>query len=187
MPNCDFYAAPTDVEAVLSFVFENPSWTLWELASRHDAPLRSFRDLATLNAAFELGAQDLYLQLHAPEMGGQVHSKRINFTPGAVKGASHRFDSSGRGLIQLYLVVPRDDTLSNCHTNHNSEKGARKWEIPDDVDRVDDWDWQGVGRVSSRLNRFIRSIAVAKHGPRPVLPAAQALVESGQLKLLPEF
>jgi hypothetical protein len=40
MPNCDFYAAGDDFCSILDFVFAQPGWTLVELASLPDQPLR---------------------------------------------------------------------------------------------------------------------------------------------------
>ncbi len=186
MPNCDFDACEDDAERIVRFVFSQDGWSLWELASRADSELRQFSTLDELLRAFDLSAESVHLQLHTPEMGGCVHAKRITFDPQSVPDATFRYDSSGWGLIQLYLIAPRNGRLGASHSNHNSERRARGWEptYDDEPDRVDDWDWKAVSRISSGLNRFIRSQAVGKSGSRPVLPCAQAAASERRVKLL---
>lgn len=183
MPNCDFYALDDDCLAVLDFVFDQPTWKLFELASLPDQELRSFTSTAEVVAAHRVGERATYFQLHAPEMKGQVVAKRIDFTPGAVAGATHRYSCEGWGLIQLHLGAPSGGRLSSSHTNHNSARRARTWEptYPDATDRVDDWDFAAVTRLSSRLNRFIRGRAVARQGSRSVLAAAHDAFVHGRL------
>ena len=186
MPNCDFYALSGDSQQVLDFVFAQPGWILYELASRHDLPLRHFQSTRAVADAFDLSKHDVYLHLHARDMRGRVYEKRVDFNPGAVPGATGRYDSHGMGLIQLYFVAPRAGHLKASHTNHNTEARARRWEptYADEPDRVDDWDWQAVARTSSRLNRFIRKTALSKFESRPILPAAHAACAEGALRVV---
>ena len=185
MPNCDFYALADDARRVLDFVFEQPSWILYELASRSDSPLRHFTTTEGIADAFDLANRDVYLNLYTPDMRGRVHETRITFNPDLVRDATYRYDSRGWGLIQLYLVAPRGAILKASHTNHMSEVGARRWELTnsDVPDRVDDWDWQAVQRTSARLNRFIRGVAPSKFGSRPILPAAHEGCARGHLQV----
>lgn len=185
MPNCDFYALAADCAAVLGFVFEQPGWTLVELASVPDQKLRTFRSTAEVRAAYPVGKRETHFQLHAPEMKGRVIARRINVNPGAVPGATHRYDAEGWGLIQLYFGAVRDGRLSRSHTNHNSLRRAQVWEptVGGARDRVADWDFAAVTRISSRLNRFIRRLAVAKHGSVAILPAAHLAVEERRVAL----
>jgi len=189
MPNCDFYALSSDMVEVLDFVFAQPGWQLVELASRHDKPLRTFRATKGLIGGFPTFAKQtraLYFHLHAESMGGRITSTRINFDPGAVPGATHRYDSGGWGLIQLYFGHIRKGQLAASHTSHNSELRAKKW-APiyegDGGDRVEEWNWPEVTRVSGRLNRFLRGRATGKRGSRPVLPSAWEAAERGELEL----
>jgi hypothetical protein len=186
VPNCDFYAAGDDTRRVLEFVFSQPGWTLYELASRPDSPLRRFDSVEAVTEAFDLPNTNAYLHLYAQDMGGRVYEKRVVFNPTAVPGATFRFDSHGWGLLQLYFVAPRDRKLKASHTNHNSEVRARRWEptYADEPDRVDDWDWKAVERTSARLNRFIRGVALSKVGSRPVLPAAHQANAQGSIQLV---
>lgn len=188
MPNCDFYALASDLAEVLDFVFAQPGWSLVELASRHDQPLRTFHATSEVLHGFP-SFMDLsipeHFHLYSEAMGGQVMSRRITFTPGAVPGATFRYDSHGWGLIQLYFGKLRDGRLSNCHTNHFSERGARKWEptYADGPERVDAWNWREVSRTSGALNRFIRRTATGKLHSRPVLRAAWEAQAKGAVEL----
>jgi hypothetical protein len=170
---------------VLDFVFSQPGWTLYELASRHDSALRRFGKTEEVFDAFNLPHKDAYLHLYAPEMGGHVYERRVIFKRSAVPNATFRIDSHGWGLIQLYLVGPRNGALKASHTNHNSEARARQWEptYADEPDRVNDWDWRAVARTSSRVNRFIRSRASSKLGSRPILPCAYEASLRGIIQL----
>jgi hypothetical protein len=58
---------------------------------------------------------------------------------------------------------------------------ALKWE-PIYIDRlgsVDAWDWREVERISGRLSRFIRKLAVDKSGSRVILPSAARMLSEG--------
>jgi hypothetical protein len=110
-------------------------------------------------------------------MGAMWTAERIDFNPSV--GAKFRYDCRGWGLIQLYLGSLKGGLISNSHTNHNSETRARNWEPIIRNGTVGAWDFRAVTRMSSRLNRFIRSRAKAKHGSRPILPKAHEAVTAG--------
>jgi hypothetical protein len=184
MPNCDFYALPDDCREVLDFIFRQPGWLLHEHASAHDSTVRIFDSVESIMSAFQFGDAPLYFQLHAPEMKGRVVHQRVTFQPAAVPGASFRYDTHGWGLIQLYFGSVRPDrSLTNSHTNHNSESRARKWAgTYTEVGDPSDWDWPAVERTSGRLIRYIRKIAPDKQWSRPVLPAAFKAQNEGRVK-----
>jgi hypothetical protein len=183
--NCDFYALNSDVGCVLDFVFSQPGWQLYELASQPDSALRQFATTEEVLDASDLPHRDVYLHLYAPEMGGGVYKKRLRFAPNAVPGATFRYDSHGWGLIQLYFGGLQDGQLKASHTNHNSEARARRWEPNGENkrDRVADWNWRVVTQISSRLNRFLRTKATSKLGSRPILPAAFEASQQGTVQL----
>lgn len=185
MPNCDFYAMPEDAEELFRFVFSNASWQLLEAYSRCDQPLRTFDTAATaLDALERNGRASFGLVLYAPEMGGRVEQRRITLNADAVPGATFRYSSEGWGLIHLQLEPARNGRLHASHTSHNTEKRARLWESTyPELTAVESWDWRAVSRVSSRLNRFIRSRAPSKSGSRPVLPVAHAAIGRGLITL----
>jgi hypothetical protein len=181
MPTCDFYAARDDSLTIVDFIFDQPGWVLSENSSRHDLPLRKFASPSEVTDAIELGVEDAYLALHAPSMRAPIIERKITFNPGAVPGTHGRTDAVGWGLIQVYLISPRKKQIRPSHTGHNSERRARKWEpiYADELGTVDAWDWREVERISSRLNRFIRRLAVGKERSRVILPAAAAAVAGG--------
>jgi hypothetical protein len=188
MPNCDFYALEGDLVEVLDFVFAQPGWSLVELASQHDRALRTFhatREVVDAFPTFSTLSASLHFNLYAEAMKGRVISRRIDFAPGAVPGATFRYDSEGWGLIQLYFGRLQDGRLSSSHTNHNSEVRARKWEptFADRPDPVDAWNWSEVARASGRLNRFLRGAAAGKMHSRPVLRAAWEAQSRGAVQL----
>ncbi len=181
MPNCDFYAAGKDFRSILEFVFEQPGWTLVELASLPDQPLRRFDAADAVLDAYDLTTSDAPLQLYTPANGGAIVERSITFRPGAVGNATGRTESAGWGLIQLYLEPERDGRIGLSHTNHNSEVRARSWEqaFSHELGPISAWNWTEVSRTSRRLNYYIRQSAVRKAGSRVILPEAAARVAQG--------
>jgi hypothetical protein len=181
MANCDFYAAGDDFSRILDFVFDQSDWLLIEHASRPDSPLRRFGSTSEILGAFDLGNSDALLDLYAPSMGSPGVEEKITFRPRAIPGAQGRTDATGWGLIQLYLWAPRKGAIRPAHLGHNSRVRALKWE-PIYIDRlgsVDAWDWREVERISGRLSRFIRKLAVDKSGSRVILPSAARMLSEG--------
>lgn len=174
MPNCDFYAAGEDFRRILDFVFDQRGWTLVELASLPDEPLRRFGSSDEVLSAYDLDKSDALMQLHAPEMGGSVVERPIVFRPGAMGTAVGRTNAEGWGLIQLFLRATRDGVIGLSHTNHNSQTRARAWApvAYPHLGAVDGWNWQEVERVSRRLNHQVRRLAVDRSGSRVILPGA---------------
>ena len=181
MPSCSFYATGDDFGRILDFIFDQLGWALVESASRHDLPLRHFTSRSDLTDAFDLAVTDAYLLLHAPSMGPAIMERSITFKPGYVPGARGRTDAEGWGLIQLYLMAPRKGLIRPSQTGHNSAARSHAWESTAGgrLGPVDAWDWREVERISARLNRKIRSLAVGKDGSRVILPAASAAVSLG--------
>ena len=181
MPNCDFYAVGGDFRDVLEFVFLQQGWTLVELASLPDHPLRRFDTADAVLEAYDLTTSSAFLQLYTPALGGGIVERPIAFRPGAMGDAKGRIDSAGWGLIQLYLEGERHGRVGLSHTNHNSEARARSWEnvYGHELGPVGAWDWGEVIRTSRRLNHHIRRIAASKEGSRLILPEAWARVAGG--------
>jgi hypothetical protein len=186
MPNCDFYAAGTDHRSVLDFLLTHGECDIYELASRFEKPLQQFRSLSDFEAHFAIAdwrigsSVTMHLQLYAHRSGGHFIARRVSLNPESCNGATFRYSAEGWGLIQLYLEAPRHGRLSSSHTNHNSAKRAEVWsDTIENLGSPSDWDWNRVSSFSGRLNRFIRSLAVAKDRSRPILPHAAALQSEG--------
>jgi hypothetical protein len=184
MPNCDFYASGKDYEDVLSFIFDNLNVRVLEMNSAFGSGLIEFNSLAEVVESepyFKLNEENgsLHLALWPVEAGGAVEIKKIRLNPDKCSGHTFRYQAVGWGLIQLYFCDPTGMGLRNCHTNHNSAARAAKWASTyPEYGSPSAWDWSIVSSVSSKLNRHIRKIAVAKSGSRSVLPVAHSALEN---------
>ncbi len=181
MPNCDFYAAPGDYESILRFVFEDLDCRVFEAYSRIDNELREFFGPAEIVELPELGVGEApcSLVLWPVVASRKVEICRIDLASSANLG-SHRYMVRGWGLIQLDLGGFSRKGLHRSHTNHNTEKRALKWYLAEEgMGHPSEWEWPIVTGTSSQLNRKIRGLARAKHGSRPILPAAKILLDSG--------
>lgn len=185
MPNLDFYALGDDYRLVFDFIFAQPGWNLREMYSRLEQPIRVFTSTAEILAATDPDAKAEHFALWSPQMGAAVEERRIDFDAATVAkyNATHRFEATGWGLIQLYTTRPTARGLGASHTNHNSEKRAQAWE-PVANQAVTPWDFTEVKRISSRLNRYIARISTDKIGSRPILPAAHEARKNGLALLL---
>lgn len=188
MSNCDFYAANADALAVLGFVFGETDCRVFELSSAPGRDLQEFSSASDVAAAFDLGrcvgheTHSALLQLYSPGTQGPFSIRRIELSPEKCNGHTFRYEPNGWGLIQLYFGGVSGRGLHHSHTNHNSERRARKWASTYDpqLGDVGAWDWGAVSRISRKINYHIRNrLAVGKHGSRPVLADAQRHVEDG--------
>jgi hypothetical protein len=180
MPNLDFYAAGSDRDAVVDLIFSQPGCRIFESYSRPSQDIVEFTSPDHLRAALRsepVVGQDL-MQIAPPQAPFQI--RRFALRPELCHGHTFRHTIEGWGLIQFHLGGTGPDGVIGSHTNHNSVARARAWEPTyPDWPGVEQWDWKSVAFVSSRLNRMIRKLAVAKIGSRPVLPSAAALIASG--------
>ena len=181
VPNLDFYAVGADHAAVLDVVFELGVFRVFEEYSRPDEQLREFTAADQVPAA----RVEQFLALYVVGSGPEPVARRIDLRPGNVLGdAAFRYQFEGWGLIQLDLGSFDVDSgeLRRSHTNHNNEKRALKWSQATDAVDLGQWDWTLITRASNKLNRVIRSLAVQKIGPRPVLPRAAKLIADARLR-----
>jgi hypothetical protein len=186
VPNCDFYAIHADALVVLEFVLEKTACEIYESYSEPGVNLRRFSTVDELAASFRGGASgpSLLLMLYAPEMRGEVSTRRIDLDKDKFPDEPWRSSVEGWGLIQLHLRGRHQDKLFASHTNHNSEKRALAWQSTHpEIAEPALWNWPEVTRISRRINRFIHQLASYKSGSRPVLPGAAACVESGEAAL----
>jgi hypothetical protein len=183
MPNCDFYAAEQDLEAILKFVFDELNRRVYESYSEPDKELIEFKDsghlLSYRNA--EVSENLFLLQLWPVEASKNVWIKKFSLNPEYCDGATFRYNVEGWGLIQLYFGGVKANQLHHSHTNHNSRQRAMNWSetLADSLGDPLDWDWKIVSSVSGKLNRYIRKQAASKVGSRPVLPYAHRLEKQG--------
>ena len=183
MPNLDFYAAGSDFEPVLDFVFHRSGCRVFESYSEFDAEIREFKSTNDLSQAYRISecigsSHSGYLQLVPPGADALYHIRRIVLKPST--GHEYRYSIEGWGLIQLYLGGLSSSGFVLSHTNHNSEKRAHLWSHTyPEIKSPATWDWKQVVRTSSALNRYIRTkLAVSSQSGRPVLPeAAKALAD----------
>jgi hypothetical protein len=185
LPNCDFYAASGDFEPILQFVFDDLHCRVLEAYSDFDKDLREFSSLNEIVKATHPGdwgnsALSCFLVLWPVEASDQVRIRRFKLDP-SVGSGTHRHVAEGWGLISLQLGGLRKMELYPSRTNHNTEKRARNWADTFEHSMGDptSWNWNVVTRTSDKLNRRIRSLAVAKSGSRVVLPAAKRAFDAG--------
>ena len=184
MPNCDFYAVSGDFEPILQFIFDELHCRVLEADSGFDRNLREFSCLDELVKGTNLGdcsngALSCFLVLWPTEASDQVRMRRIELNPSSGLG-THRYVAEGWGLISLQFGGLGDTGLHPSNTKHNSEKRASKW--ADTNHAMGDptaWNWNVVTRTSAKLNRRVRSLAIAKIGSRLVLPAAKKAFDAG--------
>ncbi len=183
MPNLDFYAIGSDLDAVVDVAFAQPGCRIFESYSRPGHDLVEFTTADQLRAALmpePVAHSGQQLTLHIAVPGAPFTIRRFAVDPQACKGHAFRHNIEGWGLIQFYLGGPSVYGVVNSHTNHNSQARALAWEpVITGPSAVEQWDWRTVSAVSSRMNRMIRKLAVAKIGSRPVLPEAAAEVTAG--------
>lgn len=180
MPNCDFYAAGDDVGLIVEFVLRETSCRIFESYSVVGRRLREFTSFDEFAALQKAPNERVHLLSLWPMSANE--NPRIRRFGVSLKGQprSWRETPEGWGLIQLQFFGVRGRSLSPSHTNHNTAARAAKWyPTYPELGKPSAWDFAAVMRESSRLNRFIRSLAVDRLGSRVVLPGAAALFEVG--------
>jgi hypothetical protein len=188
MPNCNFYATPKDHEVLLHWLFEEATCRVFELASDFEQPLKEFRSTDEVISQFErthstgVNWHQIYLQLYVLGAAPPFVPKRISLNPEACNGATFRYGAEGWGLVQLYLGAESKHGIEMSHTNHNSQKRAEVWASTiTNMQEPSLWDFKKVTAFSSRLNRQIKKLSVAKVGSCLILPNAFKLRQAGTL------
>jgi hypothetical protein len=190
MPNCDFYATPEDHEQLLHWLFSENTCRAFELSSDFEQPLKEFHSVSDVLSQFGRTYSTVekwhtvHLQLYVLGACPPFAPRRIQLNPKACDGATFRYEANGWGLVQLYLATATAHGLNNSHTNHNSQKRAEVWAptIPT-MQEVSLWDFKKISAFSSRLNRQVKNLSVAKIGSRPILSGAFKLWQEGTLLL----
>lgn len=170
----------------MHWLFAEATCKVFELSSDFEQPLKEFRSAGEVMSQFDrtYGAGDkwhtVHLQLYVLGAGPPFAPRRVQLDPKACDGATFRYAADGRGLVQLHLGAAKGRGLVNSHTNHNSQKRAEAWaSTAAAMQDVRQWDFTRIAAFSSRLNRQIRKLSVAKIDSRPVLPAALQLWHGG--------
>jgi hypothetical protein len=184
MANLDFFAARSDLKAVVDFLFQATDVRLFESYSRFGQELREFFTFGELDAAYNIGVDPqgngtaALLQIWSASVMRRLDIERIPLHPGKCKGHTFRYCIEGGGLIQLYLGGVHGRIVTKSHFGHNSERRAQVWGVADGVN------WDGLKKLSNKIQYHIRNrLAVAKVPGRPVLPEAYSLAKAGyQLK-----
>ena len=180
MPSLDFFAARTDMSALLSFLFDSTDVRVFESYSEYEQPLKEFCSFEALAASHEVGVDEhgkgraILLQLWSPSVMSRLDIQQITLDPSRCNGHTLRYNIDGWGLIQLYLGGVHNHVITKSHYGHNSEKRAQAWGHAEDVN------WEALAKLSSRIRYHIsRRLAVAKVPGRPVLSEAYELARSG--------
>lgn len=193
MPNCDFYGTPHDHEQLLNWLFNEGTCRVYELSSEFEQPLKEFKTakevLAQFDRTYSTGEKwhTVHLQLYVIGASPPFIPVRVNLNPEKCGGATFRYAAEGWGLVQLYLSAVTVHGLKNSHSNHNSQKRAITWAPTfKDMQSVEAWDFKKITSFSSRLNRQIKKLSVAKRGNNVVLPDALKFWQEGTT-LLPNY
>jgi hypothetical protein len=170
---------------LLDFLFRSTDVRVFELVSKFDCELKEFLSTREIDEEYDLGT-DLYgnqsttLQLWSPSAMPHFEVRRINLLPRKCKGHTFRYEPCGWGLMQLYLGGvhnKKESVLTKTHFGHNSEIRATVWNNSDDTGV----DWKILGKLSNKIQYFIRKNATMKVPGRPILPHAAKLVNEGQI------
>jgi hypothetical protein len=190
VPHCSFYGAEADFESILEFVFAELDCRVIEASSETDKPIVEFSSAPEVTSQvnldrFKKSGGYARLSLCPRPLSALVTIRREVWDEGKFAGR-HRFSAEGWGLISLELRGVNSRGLQPSSIDHNTQKRALGWQAiyADRLGDPDVWDWPLVTRTSARLNRRIRSLGVRKIGSNAVLPAADALIQSGIPALL---
>lgn len=191
MPNCDYYATIDDHKEILDFIFSSPNLEVYELYSDFETALIRFDDsehvLNQFNRANANGSKwtSVHLNLRMNISGENFEPAIVKLDPIKCNGKSFRYTSQGFDMIQLYLSIQSSATLDDSHSNHFTQKSSEKWaDSPFIKSQIDAIDFKLISSFSSRLNREIRKMGVAKIGSRILTQSAYELWNLGY-KLTP--
>lgn len=188
MATCKLFALDEDWETIFDFVFAQPGWVLHESNPPGSTLPRVLSSTRSIIEAGLLGGSHASLALHASEMRGDVHPRRIDFAPGKTRsdGATFRYEVAGWGLVRIHRGVHRaNGELTGSNVGHNSEKRANVWKAsaPSEGDPAC-WDWKAVNRVAGRLVRHMAKVSAKRDGWL-LLPHAARALDAGTITLKP--
>jgi hypothetical protein len=181
MANLDFYGLKSDLHKLLAFIYDETDIIIFELSSEFDSEIRRFSSLRALESVYDVGQVSkgqICFQLWSASVTKEPAPRKINLK---MKEHSFRYSIEGAGLIQLYLGGLKENIISETHYGHWNQAGAEeRCVLP-----TKDCDWEALKKLSGRLQRFIRGLAVAKINSRVILPEAFSEIGNGkQLRFL---
>lgn len=186
MPNCDFYATTQDHAQVLDWLFAEGTCKVFESYSQVEMQLKELHSTQEVLAEFDQVHADgaptttVHLKLFVVGAGPSFVPRRIQLNPKHCNGATFRYAADGFGLIQFYLSRTGPKGLENSHINHCTAARAGNCTASAPAPPfADEWDFKKITSFSTRLNRQIRNLGVAKIGSCPVLPGALDLWNEG--------
>ncbi len=176
MANLDFYAAKSDLQKLLAFIYDETDIVVYELSSEFDREIRRFTSLKELESAFDIGVMNkgqLHLQLWSALVMKEPQPRRINLT---MKDHSFRYAIEGAGLMQLYLGGLNANVIGHTHLGHWNQAGAEaRCTLP-----TKDCNWEALKKISGRLQRFVRGMGAAKLHSMVILPEAFSEIQNGK-------
>jgi hypothetical protein len=176
----NFFAAESDLRAILDFLFSQTDARVFESYSDYDAELREFRSISDLATAFPIGIDEhgnghaVLLQLWSPSVMERLTITRFALNPRACEGHTFRHRIDGGALMQLYCGGVHKRVVTQSHFGRQSQSRAVAWGVADGID------WEAAKKLANRILYHIRSrLAAAKVRSCPVLPEALTLARSG--------
>lgn len=187
MPNCDWYGIKADHRMLLDWLFADNGCAVLEHYSKFERPIHRFRSTDEVLTEFD-GAHpggkrvsSIYLSLWPHECGPRVPTVRFKLDPAVCDGATWRESCDGI-CVQFYLADTLDGRLENSHTNTASPQRMGAVNGTYVGQKGEAWDIGAINRFSARINRKIKSWAVARIDGRIVMHgAAQAWSQSVEL------
>jgi len=176
MANLDFYAVKGDLQKLLGFLYDETDVVLFESYSEFDQQIRRFKSLQEIESVFEIGQTpkgQICFQLWSASVTREPEPRKIDLK---MKDYSFRYSVEGAGLIQLYLGGIKDDVIGETHYGHWNQAGAEARSVLP----TGDCDWEALKKLSGKIQRFIRSIAVGKINSLVILPAAFSDIQNGK-------
>jgi hypothetical protein len=149
---------------------------IYELASKLNKPLKSFRSVGGIEEIYPLDSYPQALfQLYSASVSRPPRFRSVFVESGSMRG--ERIFTEGAGLIQLHLGTLKNSSLTHTHYGHWNEAGAKaKSRMP-----IEDCNWKELARLSRRIQNRIRALATNTLCSRPVLRNAELFVLSGGL------
>lgn len=183
MPNCKFYAAGSDYEEILKFVFSEMHCKVYQKYSDPDSELIRFKSAREVIKHYNLKSETpgsgklAHLMLWPVDASNNFKATKLTLNPNKSKGATYRYQAEGMGLIQIELNGMSAKGLECSRTHHITEKRARAWEIErkHDLGLASAWNWRLIDNISGQLNNFIKHKSKKKIGAMPVMTCAETL------------